>query len=321
MLKITQKKVAILIYPNISTFEFGCAVELFSLPRPEYPFWYQTDVVSLEDTAFTATGGITIKSDIVLNHDDGFDEYDMVVIPAWTDINVEPSTELLNNLLHFHQQGGTLVSICSGSYVLAATGLLDGLEATTHWHYVDHFKEKFPNVCIKENVLFTDTNRIYTAAGSAAGIDLGMHIIKKDFGAKIANEVAKRLVISSQREGGQAQFAKKALPMHTDKLSETLDWAKQNLDKHITINKLAERTCYSRRTFDRHFRDAIGMSPKEWLIQQRLTLAREMLESSKTNVEQVAEASGFGSAMNLRHHFSQSLGVSPSHYRNQFIQS
>lgn len=321
MQKNYRKKVAILIYPNISTFEFGCAVELFALPRPEYPFWYETDVISLEDKHYSATGGVQIKSDFVLDHDCGFDNYDMVIIPAWTDIDVAPSPELIKNLIDLHSRGGSLVSICNGAYVLAATGLLEGQEATTHWQFIDHFKGKFPHIEFKENVLFTDNNHIYTSAGSAAGIDLGMHIIKKDFGAKIANEVAKRLVISSQRSGGQAQFAKRTQPKHTDKLSETLNWAKENLHESITINQLAERTCYSRRTFDRHFRDTTGMSPKEWLIQERVNLARELLESSKRNVEQVAEASGFGSAMNLRHHFSQLLGVSPSHYRNQFIRN
>lgn len=316
-----SKKVAILLSPPISTFEFACAVELFALPRPEYPTWYQSDVVSFEKEDHPATGNIVIKTNKVLSHSDGFKSYDMVVIPAWSGLDTKPTLSLINNLVKFHQQGGTLVSFCSGSFAIAQTGLLDGLEATTHWNYADNFRKKFPKIIFKDNVLFTDNNRILTSAGSAAGLDLGMHIIKKDFGAAVANEVAKRLLISSQREGGQAQYANKTQTTHSNNLKQTLKWAQNNLHNNLTIDQMADQACYSRRTFDRHFQKSIGMSPKKWLIHQRITLARELLETSTHNMEQIAEASGFGSAMNLRHHFSQILGVSPSHYRNQFLKN
>lgn len=318
---MTSKKVAILAYPKLCTFEFACAVELFALPRADIENWYQSDIVALQNEAMSATGGFQIQSDTVFSAKRGFSDYDMVIIPGWTGIDIDISKTLSTALQKFYLDGGTLVSFCSGAFVIAATGLLDDKEATTHWRYQQNFMHKFPQIHFQENVLFSQSDKLYTSAGSAAALDLGLHIIRQNFGASIANSIAKRLVISPQREGGQAQFSVQAKLAEGNHLNGALEWAVKNLEDNISIDQMAEKACLSRRSFDRHFRAILGLSPKEWLIKQRVNLARDFLESSQVSIEQIAEKSGFGSAMNLRHHFRQVLGVSPSHYRSQYLQA
>lgn len=321
--KMKTKSVAILVYPKLCTFEFGCAVELFALERLELPRCYNTDVIAINDQPITAVGGITIKTDTVFTAsatNDFFKDYDMIVIGGWGDTKTLASKELLAALRHFYDSGGTLISFCAGAYLLAQTGLLDNKTATTHWMYSDDFKQQFPRINFQNNVLFTQEDRLYTSAGSAAGLDLGLHLIRQDFGASISNQIAKRMVISPQREGGQAQYANSiSKPDKPDHLSKSMKWATENIDKQVSINEMAQHACLSRRSFDRHFRNNLGQSPKEWLIQQRINLAREFLESSKIDIEQIAVKTGFGTSMNLRHHFNQFLGITPTHYRNQFL--
>ncbi len=242
------------------------------------------------------------------------------MIAGWSGIDVDLPKDVKQSLQDFYKRGGTLISFCSGAFALAATGLLDNKNATTHWRYESRFKEKFPQIHFQENVLYTEEERLYTSAGSASALDLGLHLIQKDYGSAIANEIAKRLVISPQREGGQAQYAQQHAPEKPQHLSSSMQWAIEHLQNNITINQMAEHACLSRRSFDRHFRSSLGISPKEWLTQQRIGLAREYLENSSVSIDIIAEQSGFGSSMNLRHHFSQVLGVSPSHYRRQFLQ-
>ncbi len=316
-------RVAILAYNNLATFEFSCAVELFSLPRPEIPNWYQSDVIAVESGQLMAVGGFKVECQKTLSKEKGFDGYDMLVIPGWKAMSVDKSVPsyLVDSILSFYKKGGTLVSFCSGAFVLAATGLLNNKVATTHWLYEDSFREKFPKVVFKENVLFTEEERIFTSAGSASALDLGIHIIAKDYGVHIANKIAKRLVIAPQRQGGQSQFASKSpLLNQADNLSNSLEWARNHLYKNITIDDLAKNACVSRRSFDRNFRKSMGLSPKEWLIEQRVNFAREQLEKTSFSIELIAEKSGLGSAMNMRHHFAKTLGVSPSYYRKQFLQ-
>jgi len=317
------KRVAILAYPQLCTFEFGCAIELFSLERLELPKCYDTDVVAIDNEPICATGGIIINTEHIftaLPDNDYFKDYDMIVIGGWSDINTQASEDLIASLKQFHNKGGTLVSFCAGAFVLAQTGLLNDKNATTHWMFADDFKKQFPRINFQDNVLFTQEDRIFSSAGSAAGLDLGLHIIRRDFGANISNKIAKRMVLSPQREGGQAQYATiSSYPKKPNHLNKSMQWASNNLDKQISINEMAHRACLSRRSFDRHFRSKIGQSPKEWLIQQRLNLAREFLESSRIDIEQIALKSGFGTPMNLRHHFNQFLGITPKHYRNQFL--
>lgn len=318
---MTSKKIAILAYPKLCTFEFGCAVELFALPRPNIENWYRCDIVALHNHAMEATGGFQVHSDIVLSAKQGFLNYDRVIIPGWAGTDIKAPVVLRTALQQFYQQGGEIISFCSGAFVIASTGLLNNKQATTHWRYKEQFLKQFPSIDFEDNVLFSQSDRIYTSAGSASALDLGLFLIREDFGASVANQIAKRLVISSQREGGQAQFSEHNALIETNMLNGSLVWAKKNCALNISIEQMAEQACMSRRSFDRHFRSNIGLSPKEWLIKQRVNLAREYLESSQANMDRIAEKSGFGSAMNLRHHFSKVLGIAPSHYRNQFLQT
>jgi len=316
-----QFHVAILAYPDLCTFEFGCATELFALKRPDINNWYQTDIIGINDGPFQATGGIQLLTNNSLEKNEDFKKYDWLIIPGWSGVNEKVPDRLIHALRDYYQHGGKIVSFCSGAFVLGATGLLDGRTATTHWAYEGAFREQFPRVKFQENVLYTEDERLYTSAGSAAALDLGLHVIRQDFGTSTANQVAKRLVISPHREGGQAQYAVQKKPAGNQLLNESLQWASNNLHKNINVNQMADKACLTRRSFDRHFRATMGMSPKEWLIRQRINLAQDYLESTRVSMEQIADKSGFGSPMNLRHHFSKILGVSPSYYRRQFSNS
>ncbi|HIO92396.1 MAG TPA: helix-turn-helix domain-containing protein [Leucothrix mucor] len=310
-------RVAILAYENLSFFEFGCALELFALDRPELLTWYQTDILSLNNKVpLSPISGLSVECSKLFH---SLQAYDLLIIPGWTGVDDAPPEYLLAEIRALHKRGGRIASFCSGAYVVAASGLLDGAKATTHWQYEEHFSGKFSQIEFVENVLYTDSNRVYTSAGSAAGLDLGIYIIRQDFGESIANHVAKRLVISASREGGQAQYSEQKIQQMPDRLGNTIDWVKSNLNKNIKVQEMADHACLSRRSFDRKFQFLIGCSPKKWLIQQRLYLAREYLESSQLSIDMIAEKSGFGTAMNMRHHFSKLLGVSPQRYRLQFL--
>ena len=313
------KRIAILTYPKLCTFEFACAIELFALQRPDIEDWYNCDIISLGNKCTSSTGGFCIEADITFSPELGFSHYDKVIIPGWTGIDAEVPKKLTRALQDFYHNKGTLISFCSGAFVLAATGLLNNKDATTHWRYEESFKEQYPTINFKENVLYTLSDRLYTSAGSASALDLGISIIREDFGSTIANNIAKRLVISPHREGGQAQFSNNIEPIQENMLKGSLEWAKRNIQHNISIDQMAKKACLSRRSFDRHFRSNMGLSPKEWLIKQRIHLAKEFLESSHASIEYIAEKSGFGTPMNFRHHFTKTLGISPSHYRNSFI--
>jgi AraC family transcriptional activator FtrA len=196
--------------------------------------------------------------------------------------------------------------------------LLDGRRGVTHWRYADEFKSRFPLTEYVENVLYLYEGKIGCSAGSSAAIDLGIEVIRIQYGYQIANQIARRLVLAAHRNGGQSQFVEAPIPKQTSHFSETLDWAIQHIEQSIEINQLADKANMTRRTFDRHFRKTINMSPKEWLIQQRLERAKTLLESTGQNIEIIAHHSGFETAMAMRHNFRKYLGVSPSIYRKQF---
>ncbi|MEX2334417.1 MAG: helix-turn-helix domain-containing protein, partial [Pseudohongiella sp.] len=305
--------VAILTYPDTALFELGCAVELFALPRPEFSDWYQTDVVSFEDHALRASGNILLQAKPVAS----LAGYDMLVIPGWpADLNPDPV--LLGEILALHQRGGTVISFCSGAFLLAASGLLDGCPATTHWRYAAAFRQRFPAVRYVEDVLYTYANRIGCAAGSSAALDLGLAVIRQQHGYQIANQVARRLVMAAHRSGGQSQFVETPLARTSDSFADTLDWAVKNLTSGISIDALARRAHMSRRNFDRKFRASMNMSANDWLVMQKLELAKQLLESTQLSVERVATRSGFDNAITLRHNFRKHLQSSPSRFRLQF---
>lgn len=307
-------KVAILTYDHAALFELGCAVELFALPRPEFEEWYDCDVVSFTDGPLSVTGGISISAKKI----EDLSPYSTLIIPSWPTNITALSGLLADEVKRFHQQGKRILSFCSGAFLPATLGFLDGRKATTHWRYANKFKVRFPKVGYIDDVLYVYESNIGCSAGSASAIDLSLEVIRNDYGYEAANKVARRLVMSAHRNGGQSQFVETPIQPKPNQLSETLDWALLNLDKAIKVQDLATRANMSRRTFDRKFRQTLNISPKEWLITQQLNLARELLERSEQSIEHVAEHSGFDNATTLRHHFRKNLSVSPRQYRNQF---
>lgn len=309
--------VAILAYDGLCTFEFGIAVEIFGLPRPEFDFpWYRHRIVGLDPGPMRATGGIQVLADAGLEL---LSEATTIVIPGWRDRDELPPPELLQALRAAHGRGARLLSICSGVFVLAATGLLDGRRATTHWRYAEELARRYPAVAVDPQVLYVDAGQLLSSAGSAAGIDVCLHLVARDFGSQVANRVAQRLVMAPQRAGGQAQFipAPVAQAVRHD-LSGLLEWARQHLGEPLEVSQLARRMAMSERTFLRRFKDATGMSPKAWLQHARMARARALLEDGVQSVERIAEHCGFRTVESFRIAFRNSVGLPPSAYRERF---
>lgn len=311
--------VAVLAYDGLCTFEFGIAVEIFGLPRPEFDFpWYRHRIVAVDPGPMRALGGIQVIADAGL---EALSEARTIIVPGWRDRNERPPQPLIDALRTAHSRGARLLSICSGVFVLAATGLLDGQRATTHWRYTDELAARFPEIAVDPAVLYVDSGQLITSAGSAAGIDACLHLVERDFGAHIANSVARRLVMAPQRSGGQAQFIPAPVAQAPrDDLSALLEWARQHLSEPLTVSQLAVRALMSERTFLRRFSDATGMTPKRWLQHARMAQARMLLESTALSSEQIAERCGFTSAESFRVAFRKVVGLAPSFYRERFGQ-
>lgn len=231
-----------------------------------------------------------------------------------------PPEEVLQALERAHRRGATIVGLCLGAFVLAEAGLLDGRTATTHWHWAAEFRARFPQVCLDADVLYVDEDRVLTSAGTAAGLDCCLHLLRRICGPTVANRVARRLVIAPHRAGGQAQFIEEPMARSPagDRLGTVLAWAVAHLREPHTIDTLAQRAAMSRRIFTRHFQKPTGASVLQWLQQQRLAAACRLLEGGNQSVEDIATAVGFGSAVTLRQQFLRSYGVSPQAYRRQF---
>ncbi|MBL8700667.1 MAG: transcriptional regulator FtrA [Alphaproteobacteria bacterium] len=308
-------RVAVLAYRGLCTFEFGIAAEVFGLPRPEYPRWYRCEVVAIEKGPLAAVGGIRVQADGGLER---LARAGTIVVPGWRGADQRPPEALLQALRRAHARGTRLVTLCSGVFVLAAAGLLDGRRATTHWRYADRLRAMYPAIRVMPDVLYVDDGDILTAAGSAAGLDLCVHVVRRDWGPRIANEVARRLVIAPHRDGGQAQFVPRPIPDEAHALAPVLDWARAHLDGDLGIPRLAHKAGLSMRTFARRFVETTGLTPAEWVIRARVDRARELLEATRLPVERVATGCGFGAADTLRLHFRNRLGVSPAAYRRRF---
>lgn len=309
--------VAALVYEGLCTFEFGLVTEAFALPRPELGIpWYRFRACSIERRPVRAMGGVTIEAAMGLS---GLKDAHTIVIPGWRDVDEPPPAALLTALRRAAARGARMVSICSGVFVLAAAGLLNGKRATTHWRHTQRLAGRFPQITVQPDVLYVDEGRVLTSAGSAAGLDLCLHIIRKDFGAEIANRVAKRLVLPPHRDGGQAQYA--AEPDTTRPaagLARLLDWAQGNLQRNLTVPVLASQAGMSERGFARHFRAGTGTTAHQWLVHQRLIAAQRRLETTNDSIERVAESVGLGTAATLRQHFQRRFRTSPSGYRRRF---
>lgn len=307
-------KVAILATDQGALFELGCAVELFGLSRPEYQNWYRADVISFGAEDLRYTTGIQLKARKIRS----LQFYDMMVIPSWNPDQPPTDMRLIRQMRRFHDSGKRIMSFCSGAFLLGYLGILDGREATTHWRYQEKFQQLFPRAKYVDDVLYVYDGQVGCSAGSAAGLDLGIEIIREDYGYKIANQVARRLVLSAHRSGGQSQFVETPVQQAPGKFAQALDWSIENLADIENISAVADKALMSRRTFDRKFRSSFGIAPNEWLIEQRLLLAKNLLEESSESMEAVAESAGFGSAITMRYHFNRKYGITPSQHRQQF---
>jgi transcriptional regulator GlxA family with amidase domain len=243
---------------------------------------------------------------------------DLVAVPAAT-IRAEYPPAVLDALRAASARGSTLMSVCSGAFVLGAAGLLDGRRCTTHWRYADSFADRFPAALLDPDVLFVDDGDIVTSAGTAAGIDACLHLVRRELGAGPAAAIARRMVVPPQREGGQRQYVELPIPECTgDSLSPVLTWMLDHLGAEHTVAALARRARLSERTFARRFVAETGTTPHRWLSMQRVLLARQLLEETQLGIDEVAERCGFGSAALLRHHFHRVVGVTPTDYRRTF---
>ena len=314
--KGAPRVVAVVAYDGVSAFELGFTLEVFGLSKMG-PDWYRVVVCSERPgQPLKANDGLKVIADTGLG---ALARADTIIVPGSSEIVESPSIALLDALRRAHQRGARVASICAGAFILAAAGLLHGRRATAHWAHTEILSRRYPSVQVDANVLYVDDGDIMTSAGRAAGLDLCLHIVRRDHGAEVANQVARRLVIAPHREGGQAQYIRQPVPpIEGDALAVVFDWAQRHLDRDLTISSLAAKARMSRRTFIRRFEDATGMSPGEWVVQTRVAKARELLEATKIPVEAVATETGFGSADAMRHHFRLRLGTSPANYRAAF---
>lgn len=315
--------VAILAYDGMTGFESGLAAEIFGMAdlpgrfsAGAAPTGYTVQLCS-EQPEIRMLGGAMVHTSYGL---DDLAAADTVLIPSVRDVEQAPSDGLLEAIRAADDRGARLVSICSGAFALAAAGVLDGRPATTHWIYADLLARRYPAIEVDPTPLYVDSGRVLTSAGCAAGLDLCLHIVRSDHGVQVANDVARRLVVSPHRAGGQAQYIDTPVPEPTvdGRIAAGMAWALEHLDRPITLDELAERSALSRRSYLRQFAKATGTTPIKWLIEQRIQASLALLESSDLGIEQIAARVGFESPVTFRHHFVRQMHTTPSEYRSCF---
>ncbi|MHA6761732.1 helix-turn-helix domain-containing protein [Streptacidiphilus sp. PAMC 29251] len=310
-----------LAFEGMAPFELGVVVEVFGLPRPELGDlpWYELRVCAEHPGRdLRVVGGFSLKADHGL---EVLAEADTVIVPGVADTRSEVPPAVVAALRAAHLRGARLVSICSGAFALAATGLLDGQRATTHWRYAPLLAERYPRVRVDPDVLYVDNGQVLSSAGSAAGIDLCLYLVRRDHGATVANTVARRFVVPTHREGGQAQYIEAAVrPVaeEEDGIARSMAWALDRLASPLTVPALARAARMSERSYLRHFTRRNGTSPIRWVIAQRIAASLPLLEAGEGSVEEVAAAVGFDSPATYRHHFGRAMRTTPTAYRRAF---
>jgi len=310
-------RVACLAFDGLAPFELGVAAEVFALARPELGVgdWYAFELCAPRAGPLRVVGGFGVVAPHGL---EALGRADTIVVPGVPDPHADPPEPVLEALRAAHARGARVVSICSGAFALAAAGLLDGREAATHWRYAALLAERFPAVQVNAGVLYVDGGQVLTSAGTAAGIDLCLHLVRRDHGAEIANRVARRMVVAAHRDGGQAQFIEQPVARAgDDPVGRAMEHALARLAEPLSVADLARSAHLSSRQLERRFRAATGTSPGRWLIGQRVQASLPLLESGAEPVEDVAGAVGFTPA-GFRRHFRARLGISPAAYRQRF---
>ncbi|MFF0741499.1 helix-turn-helix domain-containing protein [Streptomyces sp. NPDC004111] len=313
------RNVAVALVDGVNPFELGVLCEVFGIDRSEQGLpVYDFAVCAVESGQLPArSGAFSINVPYGL---DRLEEADLIAIPA--DQHCEARTypePLLDALRRGVERGARVLSVCSGAFVLGAAGLLDGRRCTTHWRHVDELARRHPKARLEPDVLYVDEGPVITSAGTAAGIDACLHLVRQEDGPEVANTIARRMVVPPHRDGGQAQYIERPLT-HTrcDTVGEVLVWMAENLELDLTVEQLAARAHMSPRTFARRFQQETGTTPYRWVLRQRVLLAQQLLEASDETVDVVAGRSGFGTAAGLRHHFLRTLGTTPHAYRRTF---
>jgi AraC family transcriptional regulator, transcriptional activator FtrA len=313
---MTRHRVVALLNPPQSPFELACAAEVFGTVPPNVPATYDFRICAERPGPLTTTIGYTMLVDAGL---EALQEADTVVIPGWQPAGEPAPPAVTAALRAAHQRGARIVAICTGAFVLAQAGLLDGRRATTHWRHTAQLAAAFPEVQMDPDVLYVDHGDVATSAGTGAGIDLCLHLVRSDHGAAHAAQIARNMVLPPHREGSQLQYVARPTPTRADEsLAPLLDWATSRLDTRLTVARLAERAGLSSRTLARQFTEQLGTSPGQWLLGRRLDAARALLEQTDLPVETIATRVGLASAVNLRRHFRAHLGTTPGTYRRTF---
>ena len=314
-------RIAVLTFEGISLFHLSVPSLVFGRDRTDVGLPRHEVVVCTQVPGPLPTvDGVTVD---IIHGLEAMDGADIIIVPSWNKPEAVAPVEVTTALAAAHARGATVVGFCTGAFVLGDAGLLDGLPATTHWGWREQFSRRFPTSCFKPDVLYVDNGRVITSAGTVAAIDCCLHLVRRTYGADVANRVARRLVTPPHRGGGQSQYIEQPVPerVSDDRLATVIEWVRSHLHEPLSIDALAGMALMSRRNFTRRFRGAVGTSAQRWIANERLRLAQRLLETSELTIDQVADAAGFGTSLSLRQRFAEEVGMSPSAYRRAFRQS
>ncbi|MER6024464.1 helix-turn-helix domain-containing protein [Streptomyces sp. NPDC001851] len=312
------KNVAAVLLDGVHPFELGVVCEVFGIDRSDEGLpVYDFAVVSAEGPTLDTHCGFTVSTPYGLER---LDEADLITVPAGETYAVrEYPEELLDALRRAVRRGARVLSVCSGVFLLAAAGLLDGRRCAVHWHHAEQLARRYPAIAVEPDMLYVDEDPVITSAGTAAGIDACLHLVRKEQGPEVANKIARRMVVPPHRDGGQAQYIERPLPKAPcDTVGEVLVWMEEHLDQEVTVEQLAARAHMAPRTFARRFQQETGTTPYRWVLRQRVLRAQELLEGTDETMDEIAWRTGFGTAAALRHQFIRALGTTPNAYRRTF---
>lgn len=314
---MTVQRVAIVAFDQIRPFHLSVPCAVFGEPAGAEAPLFDVRVCAAEPGELRSQAGFSIGTRYGLRE---LARADIVVVPSWRNPQETPPAPLIAALRRAHRRGALIVGLCLGAWVLAEAGLLDGRRATTHWRWAERFALRYPTIRVDPNVLYVDEGDVLTSAGTAAGIDCCLHVVRQRLGAETANRLARTLVVPPHRQGSQAQYIEQPVLVSSSEgsLTKTLDWAARHLDAPHSLDSLAAKALMSRRSFTRHFRRHTGTTVGQWLLGQRLALAQQLLETTAQPIERIAERTGFGTPLSMRQHFGSAFNTTPSMYRREF---